>query len=305
MNADGGSDWVNSFERARPALLGMAYRMLGIRADAEDVVQDVFLRWASVDRTTIQDPAAWMMTVCTRRSIDILRSAARSRTDYVGPWLPEPIASGWVQEPRELSYALETAFLLLLERVSPKERAAFLLHDVFGLPHAEVASILGVTVEASRKLASRAGHNVVSDRQRHVPSSDRQRVLLAAFQDAILTDDTATLSIVLADDVRLVADGGGKASALREPLHGRVRVLDYLLEARGWWRSYRWAWEWTATSPSVALLSGDAVVARIWLEAAAGSSVSAIYVMRNPDKLHPVDTLMISPGDGGNERPSV
>lgn len=290
MNPEGESDWVNSFERARPALLGMAYRMLGIRADAEDVVQDVFLRWASIDRTTIRDPAAWMTTVCTRRSIDILRSAARSRTDYVGPWLPEPIASGWVQERRELSYALETAFLLLLERVSPKERAAFLLHDVFGLSHAEVATILGVTVEASRKLVSRAGYNVMSDRQSHIPSSDKQRVLLAAFQNAILTDDTAAFAKVLAEDVRLVADGGGKASALLEPLYGRVRVLDYLAEARGWWRNYRWVREWTAAGPSVALLSGDAVVARIWLEAAAGSFVSSIYIMRNPHKLRPVDS---------------
>jgi RNA polymerase sigma factor (sigma-70 family) len=290
MSADSESEWVASFERARPALLGMAYRMLGIRADAEDVVQDVFLRWAAVDRTTIRDPAAWLMRVCSRRSIDTLRSAARSRTDYVGPWLPEPIASGWVQEDRELCYALETAFLLLLERVSPKERAAFLLHDVFGLPHAEVAPILGVTVEASRKLASRAKHNVASERQGHAPSTDRQRVLLAAFEDAILTDDTATLSTLLADDVRLVADGGGKASALREPLHGRTPVLDYLVEARRWWRDYRWSREWTATGPGVALLRGDAVVARIWLEAAAGSLVSSIYVLRNPDKLRPPNT---------------
>ncbi|WP_443019744.1 sigma factor [Sphingomonas adhaesiva] len=111
-----------AFEAARPAMFGIAYRMLGTHADAEDVLQDVFIRWSEADRHSIQNPAAWLTTVCTRRSIDVVRLVARARTDYVGPWLPEPLAGATMEEPQELSFALETAFLLLLQRASPSVR---------------------------------------------------------------------------------------------------------------------------------------------------------------------------------------
>ncbi|MEN3792723.1 sigma-70 family RNA polymerase sigma factor [Fulvimarina sp. MAC3] len=296
MERDDDRDGLATFERVRSSLLAVAYRMLGTRADAEDVVQDVFLRWAAIDRAAVRNPHAWMMTACTRRSIDILRSAARSRTDYVGPWLPEPVGSEWLGEPDELSSSLETAFLLVLERASPKERAAFLLHEVFGVPHVEVASILDVTIGASRQLASRAARNVASGHQRQIVDRERQRTLIDAFQQAILTDDIASLSTVLAEDIRLVADGGGKATALPEPLQGRARVLQYLGQARGWWQGYRWVRENVATGPAVALLDGGSIVARIWLEVAGEARVSSLYIMRNPEKLGVFST---AGGEGG------
>lgn len=140
MNAERDKAMMAAFEAARPAMFGIAYRMLGTHADAEDVVQDVFLRWSGADRGAIRNSAAWLMTACTRRSIDVLRSAARARTDYVGPWLPEPLAGTMIDEPLELSFALETAFLLLLERASPRERAAFLLHGKRGVRTAVYAA---------------------------------------------------------------------------------------------------------------------------------------------------------------------
>lgn len=278
-------DPAQAFQHARPALLGMAYRMLGTRTDAEDVVQDVFLRWAAAERTSIRNPAAWMMTVCTRRSIDVLRSAERSRIDYVGPWLPEPLEPGWNEEPQELSFALETAFLMVLERASAKERAAFLLHDIFGLAHAEVASTLNVTVEASRKLASRARQRVSSGQARHTLGLAEQRRLLAAFQDAIMTDDMTAFAAVIAQDVQLIADGGGKATALDLPLEGRDKVTDYLVTARNWWRAYRWREVAIGTGSGFTLFDEFAIAAQIWFAYDHEARVSRIFIMRNPDKL--------------------
>lgn len=274
-----------SFEAARPALIGLAYRMLGTRADAEDVVQDVFLKWCGADRATIRNPGAWLMTACTRRAIDILRSAERSRTDYVGPWLPEPVAQGWIDEPHELSATLETAFLIVLERASPKERAAFLLHEIFDRPYSEVSVALGVSEQASRKLASRARARIASGKIRRSIAPDRQRQLMEAFEDAILTGDMTVFSGALMEDVRLIADGGGKATAISAPLDGRHGVVAFLENARIWWRSYRWDIEQLATTVAVALHDGENVVARIWFESADGGRISTIYIMRNPDKL--------------------
>ena len=275
-------------EAARPALFGMAYRMLGAVADAEDVLQDVALRWSKADRAGIDNPAAWLMTACTRRAIDVLRSSARARTDYVGAWLPEPLAATTISEPLELSFALETAFLIVLERASPKERAAFLLHDVFGLGHAEIAATLNVSEAASRKLASRARARLASSERRERLDLDRQRTLLAAFQHAILTDDTDAFSAVLADDVQLDADGGGKAITIAGPVQGRAAVLAFLDQARGWWRGYDWTVEPLASGHGIVLREGPAVVAAIWFESADGHVVSAIHIMRNPDKLRAI-----------------
>lgn len=277
-----------AFEAARPALFGMAYRMLGTRADAEDVLQDVFLRWSEADRDGIRNPPAWLMTTCTRRAIDALRSVARARTDYVGAWLPEPLEDVANGEPHELSFALETAFLVVLERASPKERAAFLLHEVFGLGHAEVGTALGVSEATSRKLASRARVRLASGERRERLELNRQRTLLTAFQHAILTDDMDSFSAVLADDVRLDADGGGKATAVAEPLQGRMAVLAFCEQARKWWRGYDWTVMRLATGYGTVLRDGPTIAATIWFDSTDGHSVSGIYVMRNPDKLRSI-----------------
>lgn len=278
-------DPAPAFEQAQPSLLGLAYRMLGTRVDAEDVVQDVFVNWARADRSAIRNPFAWMMTACTRRSIDVLRSKERSRINYVGPWLPEPVEPEWIKEPQELSFALETAFLIVLERASAKERAAFLLHDIFEVAHADVASALGVTVEASRKLASRARQRVGSGPARYRFDTDKQSRLLAAFQNAIMTDDMSAFTAVLAEDIELIADGGGKAKALGEPLVGRNRILDYLSAARTWWREYHWVETETISGRGFTLFDGNTVAAQVWFDCDEERQVTRIYIMRNPDKL--------------------
>ena len=289
MEAANDAAMMAAFEVARPTMFGIAYRMLGTHADAEDVLQDVFIRWSEADRHSIQNPAAWFTTVCTRRSIDVLRSVARARTDYVGPWLPEPLAGATMEEPQELSSALETAFLLLLQRASPRERAAFLLHEVCGLGHVEVGKVLGTSEAASRKLASRARAHVASGRQRARLDPDRQRALLTAFQDAIMTDDMAAFSAVLTNDVQLKADGGGKAAAASEPLQGRDAVLAFCERARAWWRVYRWTIVRLATGYGTVLHDGSIAVATIWFDSDDGEGLSKIYIMRNPDKLRSVN----------------
>lgn len=147
------------FEQRRPFLLGLAYRILGSRTEAEDVVQELFIKWLEADRASIATPAAWLTTACTRHCIDLLRSAHTSRVDYVGTWLPEPIHTTHQHSPEhmhELASSLSTAFLLLLERLTPKERAAYLLYEIFDMDYAQVAEAIGVQEAACRKLVSRA-----------------------------------------------------------------------------------------------------------------------------------------------------
>ncbi|MEN4194546.1 sigma-70 family RNA polymerase sigma factor [Serratia marcescens] len=147
------------FESRRSFLIGLAYRILGSLADAEDAVQDTYIKWLHADRHSILNPAAWLTTVCTRRCLDLLRAAQQARVDYVGIWLPEPIQTAAAKTPEqtlELSSSLSTAFMLLLERLTPRERAAYLLHDIFDLPYADLATTLGGEETACRKLVSRA-----------------------------------------------------------------------------------------------------------------------------------------------------
>lgn len=272
------------FQDTRSALLGLAYRMLGSRSDAEDVVQDVFLKWSAADKRSIDVPAAWLMTVCTRRCIDLLRSATRSRTAYIGPWLPEPLAADTIHEPSELSSTLETAFLTLLERVTPKERAAFLLHEIFDLPHSDVASALGVSEAASRKLVSRAKEGVAHGATRTSIDPERRHRLLASFERAIKTDDMAEFAAILAQDVHLQADSGGKVSSVGE-LHGVNDVLSFLVRARDWWPAYGWKPVELEGSAGFLLSDGKEPTALIWFGSINGVAVSDIYILRNPEKL--------------------
>jgi RNA polymerase sigma factor (sigma-70 family) len=171
------------FEGARPRLLGLAYRILGSRADAEDAVQDCFLKWRDADRSQIKTPAAWLSSVCTRRCLDIQRAADRARVDYVGPWLPEPIQPATPPAvDGKLAASLTTAFLLLLERLTPKERAAYLLHDIFDQSYAEIAAMLEMDEAACRKLVSRARQNIGRDKVRHITPRETQDSLLRSVE---------------------------------------------------------------------------------------------------------------------------
>lgn len=213
-------------------LFTVAYRMLGSVMDAEDIVQEAFLRWGDVDATGVESPRAYLTTVVTRLCIDHLRSARVRREEYVGPWLPEPLLTGEVGdagEPALLAESLSMAFLVLLESLTPVERAVFLLREAFGYEHAEIARIVGVSEVACRQTARRARQYVESRRPRFDPSPEQQRGLTERFVHACATGDLETLLSLLADDITLWSDGGGKVRAALNPIHGAGNVARFLL----------------------------------------------------------------------------
>jgi len=189
---------LNVFEEARPRLLGLAYRILGTCADAEDCVQDCFLKWSNADRTQVKSGATWLFSVCTRRALDILRAADRKRVVYVGPWLPEPIHPATPSAVEgKLATSLTAAFLLLLERLTPRERAAYLLHEIFDQSYAEIAATLEMEVAACRQWVARARQHIDNDKVRHVTSRETQDSILCAFQSAVMSGSTSQLAELL------------------------------------------------------------------------------------------------------------
>jgi RNA polymerase sigma-70 factor (ECF subfamily) len=274
-----------AFEQARPALRGLAYRILGSLAEAEDAVQDTFMKWQAADRAAIETPQAWLTTVCTRRCLDLLKAADRARVDYVGPWLPEPVHTVTDGAPAELAASVTTAFLLLLDRLSPKERAAYLLREIFDHDYAEVARILGVQEAACRKLVSRAQAALRREKPRQVVPPARQEELLDAFQLAVNSGATDRLSALLADDIALRADGGGKVAAAKRVLRGRDEVLAFLTRVLGKaWPQWRQARQEINGSLGMVLFEGEAIRASITFGFDADGAVSDIYIMRNPEK---------------------
>jgi RNA polymerase sigma-70 factor (ECF subfamily) len=234
------NDPAGSFEPHRRRLLGLAYRMLGSIAEAEDAVQETYLRWHAADRASVSDARAFLMTTTTRICLDLLRSARARREAYVGPWLPEPVTDTSALAPdahTELAEDLSIALLLTLDRLSPLERAAFLLHDVFECPFAEVARALGRSEAACRQLASRARAHVRGAQPRVAApapgSSDGTATthaqLISAFVHATTSGDLEGLMRLLARDARLVSDGGGKVPAALNVIEGGERTARFLV----------------------------------------------------------------------------
>ncbi|QSQ19501.1 RNA polymerase sigma factor SigJ [Pyxidicoccus parkwayensis] len=281
------------FEELRPTLLGLAYRMLGSRADAEDAVQDTFLKWKQADKGDIDNPSAWLTSACTRRCIDLARSAHRSRVDYVGPWLPEPVhtpTEGGAEEALVLASSLTTAFLLMLERLTPKERAAYLLHEVFDVSYPETARTLAIEEAACRKLISRARASIDQAKVRHVTPVERQEQLLAAFKDAVVGGSTEQLAALLSDDIELRADGGGKVPTLLQVLHGKAEVLEYLEQKlRQYWDGYQWTVADLNGGRGLVLRKGGHTVATASFAYDEAGRTTDIYIIRNPDKLTGLD----------------
>ena len=279
------------FEEARPRLLGLAYRILGSRADAEDAVQDTFLKWQEVDRASIDTPAAWLTTACTRRCLDLLKAAHRKRVDYVGAWLPEPIHTASddnAEEKLALTSSLTTAFLLMLERLTPKERAAYLLHEIFGQPYDEVAETLDMQETAARKLVSRAKTNIGLEKARHQTPRERQDELLSAFHTAIHGGNATGLSALLSADVKLTADGGGKVATVLGVLAGKETVLAFIVDRlTEYWSHY--VWEIGDINGGRGIVLRDEAKNEIAATVAFGydgdGNVNDIFIMRNPDKL--------------------
>jgi RNA polymerase sigma-70 factor (ECF subfamily) len=286
-----------SFEPHRRRLRGLAYRMLGSMAEAEDAVQEAYLRWHDVDRDAIAEPRAFLITTTTRICLDVLKSARVRREEYVGPWLPDPITDTAALAPdtqTEIAEDLSVALLLALDRLSPLERAAFLLHDVFDYSFTQVADTLGRNEAACRQLASRARARVREARPA-TPTPARpadnlvdakHAALLSAFLTASRSGDLAGLTNLLASDARLVADGGGKAQAALNVLEGDRNVAAFLIGAirKGWSDDLRVELGTINGMPGAIIIGAHGVVQTTACEFE-GDRIKTIYAVRNPDKL--------------------
>ena len=292
------SDAAASFEPFRRRLLGLAYRMLGSMADAEDAVQETYLRWHRADRDTVTDPRAFLMTTTSRICLDMLTSARARREEYVGPWLPEPVldtASLAPDRHTELAEDLSIALLLTLDRLTPLERAAFLLHDVFDFSFGEVANALERSEAACRQLAARARAHVRATRPRGATTSVSPRAtemdakhaeLIAAFIAATRSGDLNGLTQLLASDVRVVTDGGGKVQAALNVLEGADRSARFLIGAarKGWRDEYTLRFAVINGLPGVIIDAPEGPIQTSAFEIEDGV-VRALYVVRNLDKL--------------------
>jgi len=274
------------FVTHRSLLFTVAYEMLGSAADAEDVVQETWLKWQGVDQAEVRDPRAFLVRIVTRTALDQLRTVSRRREEYVGPWLPEPLlTSPDVAEDVELADSLSTAMLLVLETLTPTQRAVFLLHDVFDVGYDELAEAVGKTEAAVRQIAHRARAHVAERRPRGVTSRADTRLALEAFQRALATGDLQGLVDLLAPDVVMLGDGGGIKQALPRPILGADKVgrlLDAglatltgqlsgeLVQVNGW--------------PAL-LLRLDGEIEAVMTMLVEEGQVSGIYTVRNPEKL--------------------
>lgn len=271
----------------RGRLLGLAYRMLGSRSDAEDVVQDAYLRFAGAQ--DVHNAEAFLVTVVTRLCLDRLKSAKVQREIYVGPWLPEPVfdAEGLSADAAtELADDLSFALLLALDRLSPMERAAFLLHDVFDTPFSDIAAMLDRTEASCRQLASRARRAVRDNRPAPAATPDSHARLLQAFSDAVASGDVRQLAKLLREDAVALTDGGGRKFAARNPIIGADKVARFFIGLAG-----KIAGQDVRIEPAVingavgALLYLDGELDLTLSMAIDGEKIAAIYIVRNPDKL--------------------
>jgi RNA polymerase sigma-70 factor (ECF subfamily) len=277
---------TDAFEANRPRLKRLAYRMLGSVSEAEDAVQDAWLRWQRAG-AGVTDPAAWLVRATTRLCIDRLRAAKVEREAYKGPWLPEPLIERLTDDPVERAEDVSVAFLLALERLSPLERAVFLLHDVFETDYAEVANTLERSEAAVRQLASRAREHVRDARPRFTVDQDHALKLAAAFAAAAHNADVSALSELLAEDAVMVTDGGGKRKAALRVLVGRDDIIR-LLEGLRWRHGLPLYENFEAVRinglPGLILRMFDGPET-LAFEPGPDGRIAAIYAMRNPDKL--------------------
>ena len=277
---------TDAFEANRPRLTRLAYRMLGSVAEAEDAVQDAWLRWTRAGEG-VTDPAAWLVRATTRLCIDRLRKVKAERAAYRGPWLPEPLIEPLTDDPVERAEDVSVAFLLALERLSPLERAVFLLHDVFEQDYAAVAGTLERSEAAVRQLASRAREHVKAARPRFKVDDAEVQRLSAAFMAAAATADVSGLSAVLAQDAILVSDGGGKRNAALRVMVGRddiIRLLQGIFWRHGAQRigAARAARINGYPGLVLALEDGPETIA---FEPGEDGKIAAVYMVRNPEKL--------------------
>lgn len=290
-------DRAATFQQYRRRLYGVAYRMLGSQADAEDAVQEAYLRWHKTDADRVQTPQAWLTATVTRLCIDRLRAARTERDAYVGPWLPEPLvgdAAPGADRATELASDLSMAFLVVLERLAPEERAAFLLHDAFDCDYGELAGALGKSQAACRQIVHRARERVRRDRPRFQVSEAARRGLLEKFQAAVAAADRKALIDLIAADATWISDGGGKAAAATKILHGGTRIAKLLAGV-----GRRLAQDYSGrTAFRLAPINGETGLVLFidarprWVLSVEtdGLRILAGYAVLNPDKLGKVGT---------------
>lgn len=295
-----------ALDALRPRLFGIAYRMLGVVADAEDVVQEALLRRVAAGGTPDSDEA-WLVSVTTRLAIDRLRRAATERAAYEGQWLPEPVPAEPPDRGAELADDLSLAFLLLLERLAPEERAAFLLREVFGAEYDEIARTLERSEAACRQIVHRARDRVRRDRRRFQAAPDARERVARRFVEALRAEDREAVLALLADDALLVADGGGRTPALGEVQQGAARIAQLLvgfermtrvkLERRGA-PALEYEFAWLNGEPSVLTLLGGRLLFATVLHLDGGPRIAGLYRVLNPAKLAALGRpLALRPGE--------
>ncbi|WP_367382676.1 RNA polymerase sigma factor SigJ [Stenotrophomonas cyclobalanopsidis] len=281
----------SAFQTHRPRLMALAYRLLGSRSDAEDVVQDAWLRWSGADPTAVRDPEAWLVTTTTRLGLDRLRAARRERVHYVGPWLAEPLEISLAAEPASdpaVAHAhadeVSVAFLTLLEQLGPEERAAFLLKEAFDHDYRQIAALLGLTEANCRQLVHRAKQRLQAGRPRFNADTGQHRQLLARFMDATQRGDSEAIQALLHANARLVSDGGGVVTAAVRPLLGAERIgrLFWAIARRGLGHTAQLGW--VNGEPAILRFLGDQLHSVTTIEVA-GGRIANVYSVLNPKKL--------------------
>lgn len=294
MNTTTSSPESETFAALRRRLFAIAYRMLGTRADAEDVLQDAWVRWQGADHAALQSAEAWLVTVVTRLAIDRLRAAKVERETYVGWWLPEPLVELDERTPEaaaELASDLSVAFLWVLERLSPEERAAFLLRQIFDYDYSEIATLLGKSDVACRQMVHRASERVQRAHPRFAVSKSEHRRLLEKFMLAARSGESDAIKALLADHVELVGDGGGKVPSFLEVLRGAERIANLYRDVSTQFADqlvYRIA-QINGEPGLLRLIGGRLESAQAFVTD--GQRVVAIYAVRNPDKLAAIPQL--------------
>lgn len=276
---------AREFEQHRGRLFGLAYRMLGLRAEAEDIVQETYLRWHAADHDTVRSPEAWLVTVATRLSIDRLRALQADRVSYVGEWLPEPIVDERPDRNADLRDGISLAFMHVLERLGPEERAAFLLHEVIDTDYPEIARILNKSESAVRQTVHRARQRVSKDRRRFEVDDAQHRALVGRFVDAVMKADEGALMALFTENATWVSDGGGKAAAAINILHGNAKLTKFLLGIRSKFPTdLDLKFLYVNGTPGFTVYYGGRPFAAYAFEID-GEKISGVYAVVNPDKL--------------------
>jgi RNA polymerase sigma-70 factor (ECF subfamily) len=291
MHAD--DSHLKVFEELRPQMTGLAYRMTGSLSDADDIVQDAWLRWSRVDAASVDSAKSYLLQVVARLCVDHATSARARREVYVGPWLPEPVADPLAvgvqtsaEQVAELADDLSVALLLVLERLSPLERAAFLLHDVFDLTFEDIAGVLGREAAACRQLASRARRRVVEKGPPIGAPSTVDRSFIDRFVHTVQSGDVTSFARMLADDAELISDGGGKTYAALQPIRGRDKIVRFLVGILAKFGAPQEVRHLRLNGgDGLLFVENDGAIQTWSVDWNAEGEVQTIYVMRNPDKL--------------------